>query len=151
MITLQQLNKRQEDYIRKLDDVGLRTYIDNIAKSYYLNIISNDKLSANNSIETLNKIKMLHSDKNINEYINYALITVFNDIFAIGLSSNINDLLHEPSLQTSITGYIPKSELDKIFEYKQFENALKIEDDFKKAYQSEDEIKKLYNYDKYID
>lgn len=150
MISINQLNKKQEDYIRKLDDAGLKTYIDNIAKSYYLNVISNDKLSVNNSIETLNKIKMLHSDKNIDAYINYALISVFNDIFAIGSSENINQYMKEPSLNTYITGYIPKSDLDKIFDYKIFQDALEIEKEFKKKCKSDDDIKKLYNYDKYI-
>ena len=81
MITLNQLNKKQDDQIRKLDATGLKIYIDNIAKSYYLNIIRNDKLSANNSIETLNKVRMIHSDKNIDAYISYALVSVFNDLF----------------------------------------------------------------------
>ena len=150
MITMHQLNKRQEDYIRKLDATGLKTYIDNIAKSYYLNIINQDKLSANNSIETLNKIKMLHSDKNLDSYINHSLITVFNDIFQMDRVENLNRLLSEPSMQTSFNGYIRKSEMDAILDYNHIQEALKMESEFQKKCKSKDDLLKLYNYDDYI-
>ena len=150
MITMQQLNKRQEDYIKKLDVNGLKTYIDNIAKSYYLNIINKDKLSANNSIETLNKIKMLHQDKNLDTYINHSLITVFNDIFQSDRVENLNRFLPEPSMQTSANGYLRKTELDDIMEYNHYQEALKIESEFQKKCKSKDDLLKLYHYTDYI-
>lgn len=149
MITLNQLNKRQEDYIRNLDSAGLKTYIDNIAKTYYLNVINNDKLSANNSIEILNKIKMLHQDKNLDSYINHSLIMVFNEILISRSSGNINDFLMESSLNININGMILKSELDKILDLKIHNQALKIEQEYQQQVQSEDDLKNLFNYSKY--
>ena len=149
MITVNQLNKKQEDYIRNLDAVGLRNYIDNIAKSYYISIINDDKLSANNSIETLNKIKMLHQEKNLETYINHSLITVFNEILITGSVGNINDILQEPTLNTNNTGFIRKSEIDNIFESINLEKALQIEKEYNKQCQSKDDVLELYNYSKY--
>lgn len=149
MITVNQLNKKQEDYIRNLDAVGLRKYIDNIVKSYYFSIINDDKLSANNSIETLNKIKMLHQEKNLETYINHSLITVFNEILITGSLGNINDILQEPTLNTNNTGYLVKSEIDNIIESIHLEKALQIEEEYKKQCQSKDDVLKLYNYSKY--
>ena len=149
MITLNQLNKRQEDYIRNLDSAGLKTYIDNIAKTYYLNVINNDKLSANNSIEILNKIKMLHQDKNLDSYINHSLIMVFNEILISRSSGNINDFLMESPLDMNLNGLILKSELDKILDLKIHNQALKIEQEYQQQVQSEDDLKNLFNYSKY--
>ena len=149
MITINQLNKKQDDYIRKLDTSGLRTYIDNIAKTYYLNVINNDKLSADNSIETLNRIKMLHSDKNIDTYINHSLVTVINEILITGSSENINAILPEPTPQTIQNGFMRKTKLDKIFDCKQTQKASEIEKEYKEKYTSDDDILKLYNYEKY--
>ena len=149
MITINQLNKKQEDYIRKLDATGLKSYIENIAKTYYLNIINNDKLSANNSIELLNKIKMLHSDKNIDTYINHSLIKVFNEILISESMGNISEYLNEPSLNITNNAYMVKSEIDNIFDGINLEKAFQMEKEYKQKYKTNDDIMKLYNYDKY--
>ena len=149
MITLNQLNKKQDDQIRKLDATGLKVYIDNIAKSYYLNIIRNDKLSANNSIETLNKVRMIHSDKNIDAYISYALVSVFNDLFVSDDVGNINDDLNEPNIISSNIVFSSKSELDNIFDFKISEKAFTIQSEYQKKCTTDEDILKLYNYDKY--
>ena len=149
MITINQLNKKQEDYIRNLDVSALKNYIDNIAKTYYLNIINEDRLSANNSIETLNKIKMLHSEKNLDTYINHSLIKVFNEILITGSSGNINGYLNEPQLNINNKGFVAKSELDNIFNGINLEKALQIEKEYQKKYTDRNGILKLYNYNKY--
>ena len=149
MITINQLNKKQDDYIKNLDVSALKNYIDNIAKTYYLNIINNDKLSANNSVELLNKIKMLHSDKNIDTYINHSLIEVFNEILISESISNISEYLNEPVLNITNNAYMVKSELDNIFNGINLEKALQIEKEYQKKYTDRDGILKLYNYNKY--
>ena len=126
-----------------------KVYIDNIAKSYYLNIIRNDKLSANNSIETLNKVRMIHSDKNIDAYISYALVSVFNDLFVSDDVGNINDDLNEPNIISSNIVFSSKSELDNIFDFKISEKAFTIQSEYQKKCTTDEDILKLYNYDKY--
>ena len=96
MIKLKQLEKLESDYLVKLNVHELKSYILDLATEYYISIASKDNVKVKTVLEAFDKIKDLHKEKNVEAYINYALITVF--IKVILNSTSAAALFSRPSV-----------------------------------------------------
>lgn len=149
MIKLKQLDKLQEDYLTKLTVPELKNYIINLSIEYFISMASHDHKKVKLIVETFEKLKDLHEEKNVEEFINYCLIDVFNKTV---VKSNFLINIEEPILvigSNNGNNILVESELEKAVEYFKFKEIHRRTEELVEANLSEEEIRELFNFHDY--
>lgn len=156
MVTLNQMDKRQTEFISNLNSDELKKYIDNITKQYYIHLSKNESSKVASIIDLLNKIIELHSKSNIENYINYSLINSFNDVLfkSVEVDSNINLLaIKEPVLtgvdETS-NNWFGETQLEKVVRHFKDVKAFEYCDELHEKLKTDDDIKQYFHYEDYV-
>ena len=152
MIKLKQLEKLESDYLVKLNGNELKSYILDLATEYYISIASKDNAKIKTVLKDFDKIKDLHKEKNVEAYINYALITVFIKVI-LNSTSAVN--LKEPKLTANKkeSSYLfnRPTELERVVEHFKFKKIFERQAKLTEANLSKDEILDLFHYEDYIE
>ena len=128
VINIEKIEKKQDNFLKDMEINDLQKYLDNTAKTYYNNIILNDKVKVNAMKNNLNKILSIHDDKNMDLYILFALNNAFREILIKSVNSDLDlNLVKIPKPELNKNINIRKSKLDDVIEYirnKQIEKAV---------------------------
>lgn len=155
MVSIQQLNKKQIQFLSSLNSDDLKKYIDNLAKQYYINLSTGEENKVITIIEILNKIIELHRSDNIESYINYSLTKTFNEILfkSVKVDSNIKPIaINEPVLFTTdnTKSLFIETQLEKVIRHFEEEKAFKYMDELKEKLTTEEAIKDYFHYNDYV-
>ena len=154
MATLNQLDKKQTEFISNLNADDLKKYVDNITKQYYIHLSRNEETKVASIVDLLDKIIELHSNHNIENYINYSLVNSFNEVLlkSVELDSNINLIaINEPALnRLEDNNIIGESQLEKVVRHFQDEKAFKYCDELHEKLKTDEDIKEYFHYNNYV-
>ena len=144
MYKSKQLNKLQKEYLSNLTIHELKSFILDLATEYYVAIVSKDKIKIQSVLNTFDNLKDIHDEKDVESYINYALIQVFNKVI-LKADSHIN--LNKPVLNPIDINTVTDLNL-AVSHFESLEAMAKYEEMSESNF-SEEEVKRLYNFDDY--
>lgn len=149
MISIKKLDKLQEDYLTNLTVPELKEYILNLCIKYYSSLASKDYDKFNLIIETFEKLIKLNKEVDVENYISYCLIKVFNKLIINSDAVNLKEPVLVNDSKTNRNPFFMENDLEKVVSYYRFKKINERTSELVEANLSEEEIKDLFNFNDY--
>lgn len=149
MINVEKLEKKQVNHIKNMEIDDLQQYLHNLTKEYYKCIIHKDTFKLNVIKSNIHNVLELHTDKNLDLYVLYALNDAFINILMNSAKNDLN--LHLPIDKPAIltgndTFIVRKNKLDNVIHYIRDKQVEKAVEDFYKTNPSYDDLLNMFNF-----
>ena len=148
MINIKKVDKLQEEFLNKLTVPELKEYILKLSIEYYTSLASKNNERFNLIVATFEKIIDLNPELNVEDYISYCLIEIFNKSI---LNSDKVINLKEPKLiaESDVKAFYVASDLEKIVQYYTFKRTEERLKELSNANLSEEAVLELLNFNDY--